>query len=51
MSEKPLPRRAAQGTALFLIRDRDDKFGTALDALALATGIRVIGMAVCAPPT
>ena len=30
----------------FLIRDRDDKFGTALDALALATGIRVIRTAV-----
>jgi transposase InsO family protein len=33
----------------FLIRDRDDKFGTALDALALATGIRVIRTAVRAP--
>jgi hypothetical protein len=26
----------------FLIQDRDDKFGTAFNALALATGIRVI---------
>jgi len=33
----------------FLIRDRDDKFGTALDALALATAIRVIRTAVRAP--
>ena len=33
----------------FLIRDRDSKFGTALDALALATGIRVIRTAVRAP--
>ncbi len=33
----------------FLIRDRDDKFGTAFDALAVATGIRVIRTAVRAP--
>jgi putative transposase len=33
----------------FLIRDRDDKFGTAFDVLARATGIRVIRTAVRAP--
>jgi hypothetical protein len=33
----------------FLIRDRDDKFGTAFDALARATGIRMIRTAVRAP--
>jgi putative transposase len=33
----------------FLIRDRDDKFGTAFDALARATGIRIVRMAVRAP--
>jgi hypothetical protein len=33
----------------FLIRDRDSKFGTAFDALAVATGIRVIRTAVRAP--
>ena len=33
----------------FLIRDRDDKFGTAFDALARATGIRIIRTAVRAP--
>jgi hypothetical protein len=33
----------------FLIRDRDDKFGTAFDALARATGIRMVRMAVRAP--
>jgi len=32
-----------------LIRDRDDKFGTAFDALARATGIRVVRAAVRAP--
>jgi len=29
----------------FLIRDRDDKFGTAFDALARATGIRMLRIA------
>jgi putative transposase len=33
----------------FLIRDRDDKFGAAFDALARATGIRVLRTAVRAP--
>jgi transposase InsO family protein len=33
----------------FLIRDRDDKFGTTFDALARATGIRMIRTAVRAP--
>ena len=33
----------------FLIRDRHSKFGTAFDALAVATGIRVIRTAVRAP--
>ena len=33
----------------FLIRDRDDKFGTAFDALARATGIRIVRTAVRAP--
>ena len=33
----------------FLIRDGDDKFGTAFDALARATGIRVVRTAVRAP--
>ena len=33
----------------FLIRDRDDKFGTAFDALARATGMRIIRTAVRAP--
>ena len=33
----------------FLIRDRDDKFGTAFDVLARATGIRMIRTAVRAP--
>jgi hypothetical protein len=33
----------------FLIRDRDDKFATAFDALARATGIRMIRTAVRAP--
>jgi putative transposase len=33
----------------FLIRDRDNKFGIAFDALARATGIRVIRTAVRAP--
>jgi putative transposase len=33
----------------FLIRDRDDKFGPAFDALARATGIRVVRTAVRAP--
>jgi putative transposase len=33
----------------FSIRDRDDKFGVAFDALARATGIRVIRTAVRAP--
>ena len=33
----------------FLIRDRDDKFGAAFDALARATGIRVVRTAVRAP--
>jgi putative transposase len=32
-----------------LIRDRDDKFGTPFDALARATGIRIIRTAVRAP--
>jgi hypothetical protein len=32
-----------------LIRDRDDKFGTAFDALGRATGIRIIRTAVRAP--
>jgi hypothetical protein len=34
----------------FLIRDRDDKFGTAFDALALATGIRMVRTAERALP-
>ena len=33
----------------FLIRDRDDKFGPAFDALARATGIRTVRTAVRAP--
>jgi len=33
----------------FLIRDRDDTFGAAFDALARATGIRVLRTAVRAP--
>jgi transposase InsO family protein len=33
----------------FLIRDRDNKFGKALDALARATGIRIVHTAVRAP--
>jgi putative transposase len=33
----------------FLIRDRDDKFGIAFDALARATGIRIVRTAVRAP--
>jgi transposase InsO family protein len=33
----------------FLIRDRDDRFGTAFDVLARATGIRIIRTAVRAP--
>ena len=33
----------------FLIRDRDDKFGTAFDTLARATGIRMVRTAVRAP--
>ncbi len=33
----------------FLIRDRDDKFGTAFDGLAGATGIRIVRTAVRAP--
>src|ERR1035438_2611854 len=33
----------------FLIRDGDDKFGTAFDALGRATGIRVVRTAVRAP--
>ena len=33
----------------FLIHDRDDKFGTAFDALARATGIRMVRTAVRAP--
>jgi putative transposase len=33
----------------FLIRDRDDKFGAAFDALARATGIRMIRTVVRAP--
>ena len=33
----------------YLIRDRDDKFGTAFDALARATGMRIIRTAVRAP--
>jgi putative transposase len=33
----------------FLIRDRDDKFGADFDALARATGIRVVRTAVRAP--
>ncbi len=33
----------------FLIRDRDDKFGTAFDALARATGIQIVRTAVRAP--
>jgi transposase InsO family protein len=32
-----------------LIRDRDDKFGAAFDALARATGIRIVHTAVRAP--
>ena len=35
--------------AAFPIRDRDDKFGTAFDALAQASGIRTIRTAVRAP--
>jgi putative transposase len=33
----------------FLVRGRDDKFGTAFDALAHATGIRMVRTAVGAP--
>jgi hypothetical protein len=33
----------------FLIRDRDDKFGTAFDALAHATGIRIVRTAIRSP--
>jgi putative transposase len=33
----------------FLIRDRDDRFGTAFDVLARATGIRIVRTAVRAP--
>jgi transposase InsO family protein len=33
----------------FLIRDRDDKFGIAFDALARASGIRIVRTAVRAP--
>jgi putative transposase len=33
----------------FLIRDRDDKFGTAFDALARASGIRMVRTAIRAP--
>jgi putative transposase len=33
----------------FLIRDRDDKFGSAFDVLARATGIRMVRTAVRAP--
>jgi putative transposase len=33
----------------FLLRDRDDKFGTAFDALTRATGIRMVRTAVRAP--
>ena len=33
----------------FLIRDRDDKFGTAFDTLARATGIRMVRTAIRAP--
>ncbi len=33
----------------FLIRDRDDKFGASFDALARATGIRMVRTAVRAP--
>ena len=33
----------------FIIRDRDGKFGVDFDALAVASGIRVIRTAVCAP--
>jgi putative transposase len=33
----------------FLIHDRDDKFGTAFDALARASGIRIVRTAVRAP--
>jgi putative transposase len=36
-------------TPRFLIRDPDDKFGTAFDALARATGIRMVRTAVRAP--
>jgi transposase InsO family protein len=36
-------------TPRFLVRDRDDKFGTAFDALARATGIRMVRTAVRAP--
>jgi transposase InsO family protein len=45
-----LRNATAFGTApRFLIRDRDDKFGTSFNALARATGIRVIRAAVHAP--
>jgi transposase InsO family protein len=45
-----LRNATAMGAApRFVIRDRDDKFGTAFDALAHATGIRVIRTAPRAP--
>jgi len=37
------------GAPRFLLLDHDNKFGVAFDALALATGIRVIRTAVRAP--
>ncbi len=47
---QPLRNATPLGVApKFLIPDRDDKFGTALDALALATGLRVIHTAVRGP--
>jgi transposase InsO family protein len=47
---QPLRNATPSGVApRFLIRDRDDKFGAAFDALACATGVRMVRTAVRAP--